>query len=261
MVAASRTSICLAIALATAACGVVLPPAENIEDAEPGGKDPVTTKGTNLPAPSGSEAEAGASVGTPGTPGMPGSPGSANPLPSSGPRVYTVFVTSQVWSSNDIGGLSGADKKCGTLADATLTLKNRKWAAWLSAGTSAIARLGSTPGPWKRIDGSSVAGNPAHLSDELLPLFSAIAVDEQGSLHSDAVWTGTRADGNASSNTCNGWSGTSGRGLYGKIDFLKPTWTRDGDVECDGGDDWGYGASSGANWSKPRHRLYCFEID
>lgn len=254
MVAASRTSLCLAFALLSAACGVVLPPAESFEDVDQGDKDPVTTKGANLPAPSGAEAEPG--VGTPGT---PGTPGNAAPPTTPSTRVYAVFVTSQVWSSDEVGGLSGADQKCASLASSNPALQNKKWAAWLSSGMSAVARLGSTPGPWARVDGSSVATDRAHLSSGLLPLHSAIAIDEQGSLHGDdAVWTGTRADGNASANTCNGWNGTNGRGLYGKIDFAKPRWTQAGDVECDGDDDWDYGAGG---WSRPRNRLYCFEID
>ena len=176
------------------------------------------------------------------------------------PRLYRVFVTSQVWASDEIGGLGGADAKCASLANANQALAGKKWKAWLSSGTSAVARLGSTPGPWVRVDGIVVATTRDHLSDKDLPLFAPIALDEQSTFHTDSVWTGTRSDGAVSSDTCNGWNGTSGRGLYGRIDFLKPHWTEDGDVECDGGGQWN---QSGYNnsWTKPKNRLYCFEVD
>lgn len=256
MVAATRTVICALLALASAACGVVLPPAEDIEAEDPGSK-PATTDSANLPAPAASNAEPGASPGSPAAPGTP-----ADDTDPASPRIYRVFVTSQVWGSDELGGLSGADAKCTSLANANAALTGKKWRAWLSSGTSAVARLGATPGPWARVDGIVVATTPAHLADKLLALFSSIAVDEQGSFHSDNVWTGTRSDGGVSSDTCNGWNGTSGRGLYGRIDFLKPHWTEDGDVDCDGGGGYGGGWNqSYSSGTKPRNRLYCFEVD
>jgi hypothetical protein len=247
MVAATRPLICFAIALASAACGVVLPAPEDADSTEPGTKDPVTTKGANLPAPGGSEGEAGAGTAGAGPDGS--SPAS--------PKVYRVFVTSRIWASDDIGGLSGADAKCSTLASTAPELQGKRWAAWLSAGTSAVARLGTTPGPWARLDGINVASNRAQLVDRLLPLYASISVDEQGSLHDDRVWTGTLADGGLTANaTCSGWNGASGHGVFGRIDFVKPDWTQAGDVECDGG------GGDSVGWSVwPRNRLYCFEID
>src|SRR5215211_2997514 len=106
MVAASRTMICVAIALASAACGVVLPAAEDVEREGPGASDPVTTKGANMPAPSGVEGEAGA--GAPGTAGT--SDAGADGAAPAAPRVYSVFVTSLFWSADKIGGLAGADE-------------------------------------------------------------------------------------------------------------------------------------------------------
>src|SRR5688572_14897281 len=96
MVAASRTLLCISIALASVACGVVLPPAEDVEGKEPGAKEPVSTKGaTTSPPPNGSDGEPGVSV--PGTDGSGGEP----PMPTtSGPRVYFVFVTSQSFASD-----------------------------------------------------------------------------------------------------------------------------------------------------------------
>jgi hypothetical protein len=251
--------ICVAIALASGACGVVLPPADD-EGTEPSVNDPATTKGAAMPAPNGPGDEAGVVVnGPPGSPGDAGPAGDAASPPT--PKVYVVFVTSQGWGSDEIGGVTGADVKCANLAGATQGLKGRKWAAWLSSGsTSGAARLGATPGPWSRPDGSSVASNVAQLTDKLLPLFTSIAIDEQGRTHSDLVWTGTRSDGNASSDTCNGWNGTSGRGLYGKIDFQKPHWTEAGEIECDG-NYWSGGSEYSNDYTKPRNRLYCFEID
>ena len=48
MVAAARTMICVVFAAVSVACGVVLPPAEDIEATEPATKKP-TTKGAPLP--------------------------------------------------------------------------------------------------------------------------------------------------------------------------------------------------------------------
>lgn len=153
MVGLSRTAIGLAL-LATA-CGVVLPPADDLDDAEPSNENgPVTTKGATLPAPNGSPGEPGAGeAGTPGTSGGPTVDAGIDATQPP-PRVYVVFVTSQVYASDDIGGLAGADKICGSLAAASPRLAGKKWAAWLSTSqTSASARLGSTPGPWVRPDG------------------------------------------------------------------------------------------------------------
>lgn len=263
MVGVSRTAICVALTLLTAACGVVLPAADDLEDYEPTKKDgPVTTKGTTLPAPNGPAGDGGAGeAGTPGTPGAPSVPDAGgDAAPPAPPRGYVVFVTSQVYASDDIGGLSGADKICASLAAARTALAGKKWAAWLStSATSASSRLGSTPGPWVRPDGIRVADGRGHINDKLLPFFVPISVDEQLSLHGDDhVWTGTRSGGTASADTCNGWNGTMGRGLYGKIAFDKPTWTEDDDVECDGG--W-TGTPPGTGSNPPRNRLYCFEID
>lgn len=262
MVAASRTLLCVTIAFAAMACGVVLPPADGDDvEGEPGMKDPITTKGAAMPPPESTDDDAGVAV----SPGA--DDGGTSPQPSA--RVYGVFVTSQTWSSDQIGGLAGADQKCASLANAVASLAGKKWAAWLSdASTSALSRLGSTPGPWSRVDGVKVALDRGHLASKLLPLFTSISVDEQRASRSGTVWTGTSSDGSAAADVCGGWTGTNGRGVYGEIDFKKPHWTSKGTDECDGNGGGGLGSwSGGGDWddspggTKPRHRLYCFEID
>lgn len=263
MVATHRTPIYIAIAAMATACGVVLPPAD--DDGlgnEPRTKDPVTTKGAAMPAPNGSDGDAGVAVnGAPGEGGGPSQPGS---------REYVVFVTSSAWSSDEIGGIAGADSKCAKLANVVASLAGKKWAAWLSNGaTSALARVGGTPGPWSRVDGVKVAQDRNQLVHVSVPLLASIAADERGSLHGDLVWTGTSSDGSAATNVCSGWTSTDGRGVYGRIDHQKPTWTSTGEIECNGsGDAWSGGDRGGGgggrdpdSWSAPRHRLYCFEID
>jgi hypothetical protein len=253
MVAAARTMICVVVALVSAACGIALRPAdEGADDGDTAGtNDTVNTKGATMPAP-GSNGEAGVSVNGSSS----GADGSAG-----GVRSYVVFVTSASWTASQVGGLTGADGSCTTLANAQTELAGKRWAAWLSTSSaSAIGRLGTTPGPWVRVDGVKVAEDRSHLTDTSRPLLAAISVDEKRGGHGDFVWTGTRGDGTASDQTCNGWSSLSGRGLYGKIGSGKPDWTSFADISCDGGKST-FSDDGNSVWWTPDSRLYCFEID
>lgn len=250
--------ICVAIALAFAgasiACGITLPTpeedAEHSSGARGDGREPTSTLGATMPAPQGEEGDAGIWVQPEAGTTTPG-------VDAAMPRVYAVFVTSWFWSSDELDGLSGADKKCTSLAESVFTLKGRKWAAWLSdEGTAAPSRLGTTPGPW--YNGLlKVADDVAQLVDPGRALYAAISFDEKAYSHSDEVWTGTFEDGKAASkdDTCQNWAGTQGQGVAGKIDKNKPAWTSSKKADCV------YQQYYNNQYSKPKRRLYCFEID
>jgi hypothetical protein len=79
----------------------------------------------------------------------------------------TFFVAGAVPGSGNLGGLSGADRICQTLAQAHAA-GNHTWHAYLStqttpqsAGTNARDRIG--PGPWYNAKGAMIAANVADL--------------------------------------------------------------------------------------------------
>lgn len=241
---------------ASIACGVNLtPPDEDAIDrpsTRSGGHES-TTESANLPAPEASDAS-----GTPGASADAGATGDAGNVltqtSSGGPsgRPYLVFVSSKQYASNDLGGLAGADQKCSDLANASYNplLHDRNWVAWLSDGnTSAVSRLGNTPGPW--INGTlTVANDRSHLTGPSA-LGHAIDLDEKAYWRDGDVWTGTLASGDGDAN-CGGWTGdsASGQGRIGSIVSSKPNWTSRTQIGC------GYN-----NNSKPMLRIYCFEVD
>lgn len=113
---------------------------------------------------------------------------------------YKVFVTSASSSAN-LGGIAGADTKCQQLATAA-TLPGR-WIAWLSdATTNAKDRI--VDAEYLRIDGRRVAKNKADLLDSRIK--KELSLDEKLVKVESTVWTGTKANGEKSSNTCNSWT-------------------------------------------------------
>jgi len=258
--------IWVAIGLASAgvsiACGVTLPAADDAvveqNDTDPSDDHSASTLGGTLPAPHSGDS----SVPVQQQQQQP--QGDGGPAPGTGPfpttRWYAVFVTSDKWTADGIGGLSGADQKCLDLAEKTTWAKSKKWAAWLSDGSkSAASRLGTTPGPWIKVNAVRVADTRAQLLDTTA-LISAIDMDERGSLLNafyEYVWTGTLANGTSSNQTCQSWTGTQGQGVYGILANTKPDWTNKSDVACEWNQYWGGGYQS----SKPKNHLYCFEID
>lgn len=256
MVVASRTTVCTAIviaSIASTACGVVLPPADDGPGtSEQSPNEPASTKGAEV-----DESKPGE-----GDTAVPVSPG-----PSPG-RTYGVFVTSREYTSAEIGGLTGADQRCTDLAAiGAPVFRGRNWKAWLGAGnTSARSRLGTTPGPWERIDRVIVADSVDHLTNAT-PLRAPISIDDRGTARFGRVWTGTHADGSVAADTCIEWTKSTGRGLFGVIGVYKPDWTAMRDVPCDGSESsfWEQGGGDGyppdGDARPPTGRLYCFEID
>src|SRR4051794_18448419 len=100
--------------------------------------------------------------------------GSAGPDGGNGAPQKHIFVTSMTYGSN-LGGLTGADAKCRTLA--TAASLGGTWKAWLSTtSTNAIDRIVDV-GPWYLMNGVKTFNNKAALrGTPLVP----ISLDEYG---------------------------------------------------------------------------------
>ena len=115
-------------------------------------------------------------------------------------NVRHVFVTSQSVVGGELGGLTGADDVCRTLA--TGAGLSSSYAAWLSDDTgSPAARFPQDAGPYVLVDGTIVANNWSDLTSGMLR--HAIDLTETGGpppmassvCGSDAVWTDTDTNG------------------------------------------------------------------
>lgn len=181
------------------------------------------------------------------TPGAPTSTPTPTPTPVGLPSKY-VFVTSVNTYNGNLGGLTGGDTKCKTLADAAGSLvPGRTWKAWLSdTATNAIDRIAD--GKFIRVGDSALIGNSkADLIDCTNPscIVNSISNNEKGlAVSAQGVWTGTNSDGTKAGTTCSSWATTSSL-ISGKIGGTSQTnanWTTAADRIC---------SSTGA--------LYCFE--
>ena len=156
----------------------------------------------------------------------------------------TVFVTS-VDSQGNLGGLAGADTLCQSLAAASGLFGTYR--AWLSDGAeSPSTRFVHSTGPYQLVDGTTIANNWADLTDSALQ--APIVITEQGAVVvGEEVWTNTRADGTAISDTrhCHDWTTVdSGVGQIGRA------WANN--VE-----DWTDAHTVSA--CSAGHHLYCFQ--
>jgi hypothetical protein len=144
----------------------------------------------------------------------------------------------------DFGGVTGGDAICQSHAQAAgLPGTYRAWLA--SNAGSAPSRLGTARG-WRRVDGLPIADTAASLLGDPR-LFYLLVVNERGArTYSNFVWTGTRADGSASAETCNDWT-TQAEGQWaatGNGNLASSGWTAAGRAEC--------------ALTEP---LYCFGVD
>jgi hypothetical protein len=191
-----------------------------------------------------------------------GSPGDA--------AILQMFVTSasgpgnlHLWSLADgLTGIAAGDRICQNLASGAGLANPADFRAWLSdASNDAFCHVagfdgtvaggcGQDPlpdaGPWVRVDG-------APFSEGLQSLVGAGGVDyvpafdEAGAtVLSDFVYTGTRGDGTASGDDCDGWTSDSSTG----------TPSGEGGYAADGVVSWTYRVTESCNVA---HRLYCFE--
>jgi hypothetical protein len=172
----------------------------------------------------------------------------------------TVFITSTL-STGDLGGLSGADATCQSLANAAGLGGTYK--AWLSSTTtSAASRLTHSTGPYVLINGVPVASSWVALTTP--PLLNPIDVTETGGppaalasacgvTNASVAWTSTNPNGSVGTTlgaTCAEWT-TSGASLGAVLGFADRT---------DGS--WTAGCSAqgaGSTICGMQAALYCFE--
>jgi hypothetical protein len=179
-----------------------------------------------------------------------------------GKDVRHVFATSQAFVGGELGGLSGADDMCRTLAiNAGLV---GSYFSWLSDDTGAPAtRFTKDGGPYTLVDGTVVANNWTDLTAGMLR--HPIDLNEMGGppaqspdlVTSFAVWTNTKATGVISTiypggGSCGQWSDRMGTTIvFGSFEFATGNWS-----ELAGG-----GTDPGATpvlCTVPA-ALYCFE--
>jgi hypothetical protein len=187
----------------------------------------------------------------------------------------TFFVTSATSTTGNLGGLSGADARCLSLATA-VGAGNKTWRAYLSVErdasngnrpTDARSRIGN--GPWFNAKGVMVASNLSAL--HALKGDSTLFVDEKGQpingqwVGSPApvehdIMTGSNADGTLMAGfTCGDWTSdsTSTLGQVGHSDGFGPNRDTSGALSS-----WN-SAHSNQNCANtaPRGgagRIYCF---
>ena len=125
---------------------------------------------------------------------------------------YRIFVSSQTFDG-DLGGISGADQTCNTLAGNENLGGN--WEAVLStSGTDLKSKL-TLDAAVVRLDGTTVIANGAPIW-QVMESNNPVLVDESGQsiptctmCDDDLVWTGTSSDGTATNDTCNDWQSGS----------------------------------------------------
>ena len=161
------------------------------------------------------------------------------------PVPMTVFVTSLPVNGN-LGGLSGADATCGTVA-ATADLPG-EFVAFLSDFNNDAADRITADGPW-HLAGTfplgKVADNKADLLDGSID--TPINVGESGqSIPGVIVWTGSGADGTYSGQACSNWTDGTAASIsnVGANVFSDSQWAN-----------WAQGACNTVGV-----RLYCFQV-
>lgn len=153
-------------------------------------------------------------------------------------RPKIVFVTSATYDGDlqtagmGLNGLQGADNICNAHA-VTGIVPPGHYVAWLSTDDKhARDRLPANETGFALPDGSRIADSKSALLDaENVPLKSAINRDEFGTLvDSEAVWTGSSADGNRhwSGYNCYDWTYNGGgveAGTAGETKYADETWS------------------------------------
>jgi hypothetical protein len=132
------------------------------------------------------------------------------------------------------GGLAGADQLCNDAA-AGAGLPGTYF-AWLS--TTAVSppdRFMQSTGPYKRVDGTTIAANWADLIDGTID--ATISLDENGNAvdGNDDVWTGTAGNGAGyDDSTCGDWTSSSGFAITGGTGYnTSGLWTDAGRYTCE----------------------------
>ncbi|MBK7827056.1 DUF4215 domain-containing protein [Nannocystis sp.] len=155
-----------------------------------------------------------------------------------------VFVTSGSWNGN-LGGLTGGDGKCQTLANAAALGGTYK--AWINNTNNPQSRFVKSATGYALVNGKDVAKSWADLVDGsiLLP----INVNEKNAAVAQAdVWTGTSSNGTSLEEDCSGWFASGGLlviGYEGRNNATNGNWTNTGLLNA-------------SNCSTVQ-RLYCFQ--
>jgi len=190
------------------------------------------------------------------------------------------FITSTGIGSGDLGGLSGADQKCSSLANSA-NLPDGTWKAYLSTNSeSAKSRIGS--GPWYNTKGELIASNIQALHSSGIQ--SSLIYDEKGNAILDPsgssliktdhdVLTGSSSDGtvapfpnnpDAPNPNCNGWTNGNGDWSNGPFAFVGhadwsangqegvPSWNAAHEAPCS---KEGLASTGGSG------KLYCFRTN
>ena len=162
--------------------------------------------------------------------------GGACVVPACGAGGPCLVFLSSILYDGDLDGLSGADAKCQTLATAVGLPGIYK--AWLSDNTSSpISRFVPATGPYRLVNGTTVAANWTDLTDGALS--APINVTETGGgVGADpATWTNTRVTGNTNSANfhCANWStnAAASKGNAGSANSSQQFWSDSGPANCD----------------------------
>ena len=145
------------------------------------------------------------------------------------------FVTSSNPKGGNLGGLSGGDAVCQSLAQAA-GAGGKTWHAYLSSSTvDAKTRIGN--GPWYNFKGELIANNVADLHSANNKITAATALTEKGAapnylagnppqpvaepLQHD-ILTGTNEDGTKNADTCRDWTvgNADAKAMLGHADRL-----------------------------------------
>ena len=165
-----------------------------------------------------------------------------------------VFVTNARFTGAQIGGLTGADAKCQTEADAAGL--GGMYKAWLSdlTGSPSTRFTKSLVAPYTRTDGFVLAQNWDDLTDGTISgVINRNAMNQAAGggpvcdTNNVWVWTNTSKMGTPSSDTnhCNNWTAATGGSVWGRTD-VTDFWTD----SCFGGIDF-----CGTRMAP----IYCFE--
>lgn len=151
--------------------------------------------------------------------------GAGTGLAEEADKAMSFFITSEgPGDGANLGGLSGADEHCASLAG-----DDREWRAYLSAGAAdgeqavdARDRIGD--GPWFNANGVRVAEDVEDLHSDNNNVNKETALDENGetvngrgdSPNMHDILTGSRSDGTAfddgEDHTCSNWTSNSSDG-------------------------------------------------
>ncbi len=143
-------------------------------------------------------------------------------------RDVRVFVTSETYQADKIGGLFGADTRCSNLADDQGWPDGLKYRAWLSDSTTdAIDRFNRGRGRLVMPNGLVLAQSwSALLAGQLDNPFE---VTETNLTFHGTAWTGTSPEGTAvpGAQHCDDWTTSSinKKGHYGYTDRPTTEWT------------------------------------